>query len=291
MLFRSRAQALGDTAGSQLQLHLVSGSTHQVGTAGSPDDYLVSGFKESDITVALPVPSATRAKPFTEQSSRALWAVPVEGEDGRLARIEFHRRLAIPFASLVLALVAIPLGLSSRKGGKSMGVVLTLLLVFSYYLLFVFGISLARQGRLSPGAGVWLPDLVFLVLGVILLLRAERMRRGSGLLAHLLAWAKSVEQRWIHSQRTLREPGHRARLGFLPLLLDGYVVRGFVFYFLVFLAAFLLLVQMITFFDLINDIIRSQVPWLVIASYFYYLAPQLIYVTAPLAVLDRKSVV
>ena len=70
-----------------------------------------------------------------------------------------------------------------------------------------------------------------------------------------------------------------------PQVLDGYVVRGFFFYFVVFLLAFTMLVEILTLFDLLNDIIRFQAPWLTVASYFFYLAPQLIYVTAPLAVL------
>ena len=88
--------------------------------------------------------------------------------------IEYHRRLALPTACIVLALVGIPLGLSSKKGGKSSGFVLTILLVFLYYSISLIGVSFARQGRLSPAAGVWLADLVFLVGGVFLLWQSER---------------------------------------------------------------------------------------------------------------------
>ena len=56
--------------------------------------------------------------------------------------IEFHRRFALPTSCLVLALVGIPLGLSSKKGGKSAGFVLTILLVFAYYSVTLIGVSL-----------------------------------------------------------------------------------------------------------------------------------------------------
>src|ERR1019366_446217 len=91
--------------------------------------------------------------------------------------IEYHRRLALPTACIVLALVGIPLGLSSKKGGKSGGFVLALpffLFFFLYYSIFLIGISFARQGRLSPGAGVWLADFMFFVGGIFLLWRSER---------------------------------------------------------------------------------------------------------------------
>src|SRR5207253_8936696 len=70
--------------------------------------------------------------------------------------IEFHRRFALPTSCLVLALVGIPLGLSSKKGGKSGGFVLTILLVFAYYSLSLVGVSLAKQDRISPAMGVWM---------------------------------------------------------------------------------------------------------------------------------------
>ena len=74
----------------------------------------------------------------------------------------------------MLALVGIPLGLSSKKSGKSGGFVLTILLVFAYYVVSLIGVSLARQGRVSPWFGAWLADLVFLAWAVFLLLRAEK---------------------------------------------------------------------------------------------------------------------
>ena len=51
------------------------------------------------------------------------------------ARIELHRRFALPFACIMLALVGIPLGVSSRKGGKSSGYVWGVFLAFFCYYL------------------------------------------------------------------------------------------------------------------------------------------------------------
>jgi len=52
--------------------------------------------------------------------------------------------------------VGFPLGSSAKKGGKSAGFVLTVILVFAYYFVSLLGVSLARQGKVSPGFGVWL---------------------------------------------------------------------------------------------------------------------------------------
>ena len=89
--------------------------------------------------------------------------------------IEFNRRLALPTACLVLVLIGIPLGLSAKKGGKGAGFVLTIVLVFIYYFVSIIGVSLARGGKISPVLGVWMANIVFGLIGVVLLSRTDRI--------------------------------------------------------------------------------------------------------------------
>src|SRR2546430_3403744 len=159
-----------------LHLHLTDGATHETDPK-IPDQYQISTFKQTDIPILVPQAENKEDQasvPVAELGTRQL---PVEA--GRVKKymarwywIEFHRRFALPTACLVLALVGIPLGLSSKKGGKSTGFVLTILLVFAYYSVSLVGVSLARQGKLSPGLGGWLADIVFLIAGAFLLWRA-----------------------------------------------------------------------------------------------------------------------
>ena len=283
--FAERGEVRREPVGSNLQLHLINGSSHQV--QPKPEEYLISGFVQSDIPVTLARPTKMQAKHLTGRYTSELLAVAPGQPDRVPARIELHRRLALPAACLVLALVGIPLGLSSRRGGKSMGVVLTLLLVFCYYMLYVAGISMARQGRLSPGSAVWLANTFFFLLGCLLLVRLDR----GGLLANLGHWIRArleaPQARWRRrpSSGTTSLRQRWPSLNF-PLVLDRYLIRTFLFYFVVFLVGFLLLAEALTFFELLNDIYQHRAPWSTIASYFLYLAPQLVYAfAAPISVL------
>jgi lipopolysaccharide export LptBFGC system permease protein LptF len=64
---------------------------------------------------------------------------------GKRFLIEMHKRFAYPAACLVLMLVGVPLGVTSRRGGKSSAWIFTILLVFVYYLLSSTGIALGKQ--------------------------------------------------------------------------------------------------------------------------------------------------
>jgi LPS export ABC transporter permease LptG len=73
--------------------------------------------------------------------------------------------------------------------------------------------------------------------------------------------------------------------GSFPQLLDLYVLRRFFYYFALLMGAFVFLFETFTFFELLDDIARHRVPFLIVVDYFSYLAPYLIYQLAPLGAL------
>ena len=280
---------LSDLGDSQLQLHLIRGNIHEV--APDASEYSTVGFSETDIPVKPPPPPPSSVKPNAQRATSELYLDPPSNADWLEARIEFHRRFAVPLATIILALAGIPLGLSSYKGGKSMGIVLTVLVVLAYYSLFIGGISLARQGWLPPWAGVWSANLLFVVWGGYLLSRVDGV---SPLFSWLAALAELTEtcKIWI-SSRSVRQglnvvpvSNPTRRKSRFPLILDSYIIKIFLFYLVVTLAGLIILTEVVSFFvDLLNDVIRNQIPASVVVDYFIHLTPQLIYITAPLCVL------
>jgi len=295
-----------------LDLHLTDGSTHETDPK-NPDQYQISTFQTTDIPIRIPTPQNGQ-----EHEPTSLGEIKV-AELLRIARtadpvtrrwhlLEYHRRLALPTACIVLALVGIPLGLSSKKGGKSSGFVLTILLVFLYYSISLIGVSFARQGRLSPAAGVWLADFVFLVGGVFLLWQSERRPIE---LAALRSWSKSSRFKassFTSSTSSLPAPAlplngessrpalreniltrwpRRWRLFNLhfPTILDDYVLRGFALYLTLIVAAFLMLLLVFTLFELLGDILRNQVSPLTVGEYLLNVVPYFLYNTTPLSML------
>jgi len=274
----------------RLHLHLVDGSAHETDPQQA-DHYQISTFQQTDIPIELP---STENK--SEESLPAgvidTWTLPqkahrVDAVAARWFLIEFHRRFALPTACLVLALVGIPLGLSSKKSGKSGGFVLTILLVFTYYVISLVGVSLARQGHVSPWLGAWLADLVFLALGAFLLLRAEKRPFELGSLRFASKERKNGAQPRNRRENAFERASARRRFfsATFPTLLDDYVLRDFFLYLGMILATFLVLVLVFTLFELLGDILRNQVPVMVVAEYLLNVTPYLLYNVAPLVML------
>lgn len=88
--------------------------------------------------------------------------------------IQYHRRLALPVAPILFALLGVSLGIRRTRGARSVGMLLCIGLVFSYYALLSFGTFLAEEGTAPAALSLWLPNLVFGAAAVPLLVRARR---------------------------------------------------------------------------------------------------------------------
>lgn len=290
------AQVITNPGQRQIDLHLGSGSTHEY-DQHSPDQYNVTTFGETDIPVDISgaaLPLKNRKLSVAEQSASLL--ISDNGPSWLAARIEFQRRIAFPAACLVFALLGVPMGVRPRRGGRAGGLILTLVLVGSYYFFFVTGDHMAAQGRITPFAGVWAGNIVAVILGIIMLTRVENIRRPN----RVLAWIESV---WATSKKALnptlpngttavalpavglRQALAASRAMAFPMLIDVYLLQQFFYYFFVLLASFVLIFDAFTLFDLLGDIARNHVSTLTVLSYLKYLIPLMVYQLAPLATL------
>lgn len=84
----------------------------------------------------------------------------------RKLNIDFQGRIAIPLATVILGIFAIPLGIKVERGDKSISLGISLVIVVVYYILFLAGNFLSQAGLLSPFLGPWLPNFILLPLGI-----------------------------------------------------------------------------------------------------------------------------
>jgi lipopolysaccharide export system permease protein len=85
--------------------------------------------------------------------------------------VDLHHRLALPWTCLVVTLLGIPFGNQTGRKGALRGVALCLLLFFGFYTAIHVGLFLGKNGLVAPWLGGWLPNLVFFVVGLVLVLR------------------------------------------------------------------------------------------------------------------------
>ena len=113
----------------------------------------------------------------------------------RKIEVERHKRFVFPIACMVLCIFVIPIATSFQGLKQQTGVLMALLLFLTYYSLLMLGISLGESGDLDPKIGLWVPNAVFLLLGLygMRLADQERMPRFTEYWANWKARRKNGE--------------------------------------------------------------------------------------------------
>ncbi|MFQ5663260.1 MAG: LPS export ABC transporter permease LptF [Terriglobia bacterium] len=288
LTFAQRALVVPEPDERKLRLHLFDGSSHSY-TRKQPDRYSVSTFAQNLLAISLPATGANLAPPRNADLSLAeLWALGQQGGRWRSARADFYRRLALPAACLVFGLIALPLGLLAQRSGRAVGFVTAVALAISYYLIFIFGDRLARQGQLPPALGVWLANLTLFVPAIAFyFLRLPSLRFAGDWRRHLdsLRLARSQPTK-PQTLAPVAPDGTGALSGRrFPRTLDLYVVRGVLFHSALFLSALVLLFALFVVLEMVDDIAAHNIGWPLVARFLWYLLPQTLYWMTPLALL------
>jgi len=87
--------------------------------------------------------------------------------------IEFWTKTSIPFASFIFVLIGAPLGSQSSRSGTSIGIGMSVVIIFFYYVLFAAGKAFANGGYLTPFIGVWLPNFLIGAIGIWLIYKSK----------------------------------------------------------------------------------------------------------------------
>ncbi len=150
-------------ASSETRENSLLGPNHTLQGVGTPDEMSKrkAGVAETSIRDLRAVVRAQR--------------VLGDVSGAREAEVEIARRVSLPFASFVFALVGAPLGVRpARSGGKGVGFGLAVLIIFVYWVSFQMTLLLGRSGPLPPALAAALPNLAGLVAAVYLNRRVLR---------------------------------------------------------------------------------------------------------------------
>src|ERR1051325_8652169 len=212
----------------------------------------------------------------------SLYAANHSGPEGRDAATLLQKRLTMSVAPLVFALLGVALGLRVRKGGRGMGVLLSLLALIAYYLISILGEQLARAGTVPVIPGAWLATAMTVAGSLVLLLlrgggfhwvRYTRAVAGASTIATKPASGRSVEK------------GRQTRLLGFPSLLDMSVLRMLSLSFLYSYATLVSIFLIFTLFELWRFIAATGAGARLVARYILFLLPLLSVELLPASVL------
>lgn len=201
-------------------------------------------------------------------SALASYAANGTGAEARDAITQLHKRYAMALTPLVFAFLGTTIGLRVRKGGRGTGMLLSVLLMLTYYLLTLMGEQLARAGNLTPFLGVWLSSAASIIFGSILLIT-----RHTTPLQSLSLWkTRAVGSNALTQVRKFQSRNMTRSLGF-PSLMDMDILRKAATSFTLVFISLVLVFFVFTLFELWRFIVARGVRLTVVEEYFLFLLP------------------
>lgn len=126
-----------------------------------PQDFLIMRNQQETMT-------STELSAYIERQRRRGFANIKEFE------IEYHKRIAMSFASFILTIIGVSLSSRKVKGGMGLYLGVGLALSFSYILFQTVSSTFAVNGNASPLLAVWIPNIVYSFIAIYLYRKAPR---------------------------------------------------------------------------------------------------------------------
>jgi len=96
------------------------------------------------------------------------------GADLATRELTLGSKYAYPFAAFIAVIIALPLAVRFGKRGRTLGIVLSVVLLFIYYAMVALAGAFGRNGSLDPYLAAWLPNIVMAAGGGWLIAREDR---------------------------------------------------------------------------------------------------------------------
>ncbi|MEM9292408.1 MAG: LPS export ABC transporter permease LptF [Acidobacteriota bacterium] len=331
MLIADWGQVRVEESGEKLVLELEDAVSHQVDPK-EPGGYRVTFHERlesvlednflSSRKASISASKSIREMDFQELRRRA--SDPRTSPEMRnLVRVQMYKNFSIPAACLVFGLLALPLGINNRRGGKASGFTVSIGVILVYWILLSNGEEAARYGKMEPWLAMWIPNALFGVLGFVLLVRRNADK--SLMLSQVDRWIREDLWAWIMSfgrwrssrKKRLQEarqrkgeqgrggresgdsrrgvgvqlPGRRIvlrlpRLGLRVVnLMDRFVVRHFVSILGLVMLSGLVLYVVADLGENVDDILKNNISTDVLVDYYKFKSLQILYDISPIVIL------
>jgi LPS export ABC transporter permease LptF/LPS export ABC transporter permease LptG len=202
--------------------------------------------------------------------------------DYRAHWIEIHKKFALPFVCFIFVLLGLPLGMTTKKGGRTSGFTISIAVILLYYILITAGEKLAMDGRVPPFLGMWGPNILLFVAGLYLFVKSMRETALFSGLAKLMRKRGDRAGPARTRRVSLRFPRISPRF---PNILDRYIIRKYLAIFAMIFVGLVSVSIIVTFFERIDNVYAHDKPLSLFFQYIWARVPEFAFFILPVTAL------
>lgn len=206
--------------------------------------------------------------------------------DWRAHQVEINKRFSLPLVCFLFALLGLPLGISTQRGGRTSGFTLSLVIILIYYILITGGEKAAIEGRLPPWLGMWGPNLIFFFISLILFTKEIKEQRVELKIGRFFSKLRIGQISWrlARAKKFTSETAYLNRRSLIfPSILDRYLLKRFAFIFILVTFALLIIFIVVTIFERLDNLYEHNQPFPLLLQYVGYRLPEFLLYIIPLS--------
>ncbi len=159
-----------------IKLKLIDGTSDEP-DPNNPTNFYKLNFRTYFMNLDL---ADTRGKTKIEKKYKEMTIEELNKEINKLRKeninpapliTQIHEKLTLAFSCLIFILMGAPLAIITRRREKSINLGIAMFIILIYYPLFIGCEALGMQGYLNPALAMWIPNIIFGILGAILTFR------------------------------------------------------------------------------------------------------------------------
>ncbi len=304
------AQFRYSTETREAWLELVDGYTYDGGD--SPEESSVTSFLGQELLLGSELGFSDLAPLQKDDRTMNLGELRAEVARRQAAglptdrfAVEIHKKFAIPAACLVMALIALPLGVSTRRHTKATGYLMAIGVIAVYYMFLDGGEKFAEEGAVQPWLGAWAGNVI-IGSAALFLLWSKAREKDYGIADRTLSLADSVSERLAAIWHAWRGDSFAAddgdapggnlspaapHGGGFPRILDRYVVSQFARTFALTIGGLVVIWMIGEYFEISDDIYEAGASRWIMIEYFKFQLPFIVMMTIPIATILSVLVV
>lgn len=110
---------------------------------------------------------------ITKELKKEIKKLRTTGGDIRSEMVEFARRYSFPFISFIISFIGLSLGSKYVRGNSARNIVLCMVFGYGYYIVQASFETLGKNSLMNPFISSWLPNVIFLIIGIYFINKAE----------------------------------------------------------------------------------------------------------------------
>jgi lipopolysaccharide export system permease protein len=202
--------------------------------------------------------------------------------DYRAHWVEIHKRFALPFVCFIFVLLGLPLGMTTKKGGRTSGFTLSIAIILLYYILITAGEKLAMDGRVTPFLGMWGPNMILLAVGLYLFMKSLKEKALFSGLSGIFRKRGAPVTVVLRVSGGPRFPRLPVRF---PNILDRYIIRKYSAIFALIFVGLVSVSIIVTFFERIDNVYAHDKPLSLFFQYIWARIPEFAFFILPVTAL------